>query len=101
MDYENGILDAVNVLHILMFKRGLWPVSRSLVSANCWLTDVKTYRFLWYLTLDSAIHALSNPGLVDIIGSHCNTSICESESKGRVNLQILSEEQFSAFLKLH
>ena len=39
------------------------PVARSLVSANRWLRGVKTYRFPWYLTLVSANHASSNPGL--------------------------------------
>ena len=41
------------------------PVVRSLVSANRWLTGIKTYRFPWYLTLVSANHALSNPGQTD------------------------------------
>ena len=35
-----------------------------LVSANRWLRGIKTYRFPWYLTLVSANHASSNPGLV-------------------------------------
>ena len=39
------------------------PVVRSLVSANRWLRDIKTYRFPWYLTLVSANHASNNPGL--------------------------------------
>ena len=34
-----------------------------MVSANRWLRGIKTYRFPWYLTLVSANHALSNPGL--------------------------------------
>ena len=38
------------------------PVVRSLISANCWLRGIKTYRFPWYLTLVSANHASSNPG---------------------------------------
>jgi len=38
------------------------PVVGSLVSANRWLRGVKTCRFPWYLTLDSANHASSNPG---------------------------------------
>ena len=38
------------------------PVVQSLVSANCWLRGIKTYRFPWYLTLVSASYALSNPG---------------------------------------
>ena len=41
----------------------LGPVVRSLVSANRWLRGIKTYRFPWYLTLVSANHASSNPGL--------------------------------------
>ena len=41
----------------------LGPVVRSLVSANRWLRAIKTYRFPWYLTLVSANHASSNPGL--------------------------------------
>ena len=41
----------------------LGPVVRSLVSANHWLRGIKTYRFPWYLTLVSANHASSNPGL--------------------------------------
>ena len=40
-------------------------VARSLVSANRWLRGIKTYRFPWCLTLVSANHASSNPGLVD------------------------------------
>jgi len=36
------------------------PVVRSLVSANCWLRGIKTYRFPWYLTLFSANYASSN-----------------------------------------
>ena len=42
----------------------LGPVVRSLVSANRWLRGIKTYKFPWYLTLVSANHASSNPGLV-------------------------------------
>ena len=42
------------------------PVVRSLVSANRWLRSIKTYRFPWYLTLVSANHASSNPGLMFI-----------------------------------
>ena len=38
------------------------PVVRSLGSANRWLRGIKSYRFPWYLTLDSANHASSNPG---------------------------------------
>ena len=38
------------------------PVVRSLDSAIRWLRGIKTYRFLWYLTLVSANHASSNPG---------------------------------------
>ena len=38
-------------------------VAESLVSANSWLRGIKTYRFPWYLTLVSANHASSNPGL--------------------------------------
>ena len=41
----------------------LGPVVRSLVSANRWLRDIKTYRFPWYLTLVSNNHVSSNPGL--------------------------------------
>ena len=41
----------------------LGPVARSLVSANRWLRGIKIYRFPWYLTLVSANHASSNPGL--------------------------------------
>ena len=41
----------------------LGPVARRLVSAHCWLRGVKTYRISWYLTLVSANHASSNPGL--------------------------------------
>ena len=41
----------------------LGPVVRSLVSVNRWLRGIKTYRFPWYLTLVSANHASSNPGL--------------------------------------
>ena len=40
------------------------PVVRSLVSANRWLRGMKSYTFQWYLTLVSANHASSNPGLV-------------------------------------
>ena len=43
--------------------KSLGSVVRSLVSANRWLRGIKTYRFPWYLTLVSANHALSNPGL--------------------------------------
>ena len=43
----------------------LGPVARSLVSANRWLRGIKMYRFPWYLTLVSANHASSNPGLVN------------------------------------
>ena len=39
------------------------PVARSLVSANRWLRGIKSYRFPWYLTLVSANHDSSNPGL--------------------------------------
>ena len=42
----------------------LGPVARSLVRANHWLRGIKTDRFPWYLTLVSAVHASSNPGLV-------------------------------------
>ena len=42
----------------------LGPVVRNLVSANHWLKGIKTYRFPWYLTLVSANHASSNPGLI-------------------------------------
>ena len=45
----------------------LGPVVRSLVSANRWLRGVKNYRFPWYLTLVSANHASSNPGLKDML----------------------------------
>ena len=38
-------------------------VARSMVSANRWLRGIKTCRFPWYLTLVSANHASSNPGL--------------------------------------
>ena len=41
----------------------LWPVARSLVSANRWLRGIKTHRFPWYLTLVGTNHASSNPGL--------------------------------------
>ena len=44
----------------------LRPVVRSLVSANRWLRGIKTYRFPWFLTLVSANHASSNPGLMNI-----------------------------------
>ena len=37
------------------------PVAGSLVSANRWLRNTKTYRFPWYLTPVSANHASSNP----------------------------------------
>ena len=40
------------------------PVVRSLVSANRWSRGIVTYRFPWYLTLVSANHASSNPGLI-------------------------------------
>ena len=40
------------------------PVVRSLVSTNRWLRGIKTYRFPWYLTLVSANHASSKPGLL-------------------------------------
>ena len=43
-------------------SNGQGPVVRSLVSANCWLRGIKTYRFPWCLTLVSANHASSNPG---------------------------------------
>ena len=52
----------------------LGPVARSLVSANRWLRGIKMYRFPWYLTLVSANHASSNPGLVANMHSrsaHC------------------------------
>ena len=49
-------------MYAVIFKP-LGPVVRSLVSANCWLRGIKTYRFPWYLTLVSANHASSNPGL--------------------------------------
>ena len=39
-------------------------VPQSPVSTNRWLRGIKTNRFPWYLTLVSANHALSNPGLV-------------------------------------
>ena len=41
----------------------LGPVAGSVVSANRWLRGIKTYRFPWYLTLVSANHTSSNPGL--------------------------------------
>ena len=42
----------------------LGPVARSLVSPNPrWLKGIKTCRFLWYITLVSANHDSSNPGL--------------------------------------
>ena len=47
-----------------VWKIDLGPVVRSLVSDNRWLRDIKTYRFPWYLTLVSANHAFSNPGLL-------------------------------------
>ena len=37
------------------------PVAGSLVSANRWLRDTKTFSFPWYLTPVSANHASSNP----------------------------------------
>ena len=40
------------------------PVARSLISANRWLRDIKTYRFPWHLSLVSANHAWSNRGQV-------------------------------------
>ena len=51
-------------IHVLNFvSQHLGPVVWSLVSANLWLRGIKTYRFPWYLTLVSANHASSNPGL--------------------------------------
>ena len=55
----------------LYFAQGAWatcsitqgPVARSPVSANRWLRGIKTNRFPWYLSLVSANHASSNPGL--------------------------------------
>ena len=38
------------------------PVARSLVSANRWLRDIKSYRFPWCLSLVSDNHASSNRG---------------------------------------
>ena len=38
--------------HSVVSEQG--PVARSLVSANCWLRSIETYRFPWYLTLISA-----------------------------------------------
>ena len=40
-----------------------------MVSANRWLRGIKTNRFPWYLTLVSANHASSNPGLVVIFNN--------------------------------
>ena len=51
----------INLNSTLAILLGL--VVRSLVSANRWLRGIKTYRFPWYLTLVSANHASSNPGL--------------------------------------
>ena len=39
---------------------GQWPVVRSMVSANHWLSSIKTNRLSWYLTLVSANQASSN-----------------------------------------
>ena len=50
----------------------LGPVVRSLVSANRWLRGPKTYRFPWYLTLVSASHASSNPGLGSVVAYHAS-----------------------------
>ena len=47
-------------------KLSLGPVARSPVSATGWLRGIKANRFPWYLTLVSANHASSNPGLIDI-----------------------------------
>ena len=52
--------------------RDLGPVARSLVSANRWLRGLKTHRFPWYLTLISANHASSNPGLRYINYTNCS-----------------------------
>ena len=54
----------------------LGPVVRSLVSANRWLRGIKTYRFPWYLTLVSANHASSNPGLA-VCNVQANSMIFE------------------------
>ena len=43
------------------------PVARSLVSANRWLRDIKTYKFSWYLTPLSPNHASTDPGHIDYI----------------------------------
>ena len=48
----------------LSAAKELGPVVRSLVSGNRWLRGIKTFRFPWYLTLVSANHASSNPGLI-------------------------------------
>ena len=51
------------VLNFRLRDIQLGPVVRSLVSTNPWLRAIKTYRFPWYLTVVSANHASSNPGL--------------------------------------
>ena len=45
-------------------NRLLGPVARRLVSTNRWLRGIITYTFPWYLTLVSANHTSSDPGLV-------------------------------------
>ena len=55
----------VHKISILKFEaEKLGPVVRSQVSANRWLRGIKTYKFPWYVTLVSANHASSNPGLI-------------------------------------
>ena len=60
------------LVNTLIENDHLGPVVLSLVSANRWLRGIKTYRFPWYLTLVSANHASSNPGL----GDSCPEKVC-------------------------
>ena len=41
-------------------KINIWPVVQSLVSTNCCLRGIRTYRFPWYLTPVSANQVSSN-----------------------------------------
>ena len=74
-----AVLKRVLACYTTFVRQG--PVVRSLVSASRWLRGIKTYRFPWCLTLVSANHASSNPGLVSICLSTLSTLHCTSQSE--------------------
>ena len=50
------------------------PVARSMVSTNHWLGGIKTYTFLWWLTLACAHHASSHTSLAAV--RSCKKRLC-------------------------